>query len=185
MVIAAIVTILIICILYASLRAELSFKGKEFVIKVFLFGIPVYKIQPKGEKDKTEKKAPQKEAEDFKKGTISLKEKIARFADVCKTTVRLLRKYASVEEINLSINVGTGDAAITAVSTGALWAVVYSLLGTVGSVVYIKKHNVAINPCYQQSVFEAEGKCIFKSRLVHIISIVITIYMKVNHLKEE
>lgn len=183
MIAAVIVIILIICILSMPLRAELSFRGKEFLVRIFLFGIPVMILKPKGEKRKTEKKSPEKEAESFRKKTMSLRERIARFTDVCKTTVRLLHRYATVEKINLKINVGTGDAAITAISTGALWAAVYSLLGIVGSIVYIKKHEVEITPCYQQSIFETEGKCIFKSRPVHIIIIALTILRKINHLK--
>lgn len=187
MIIALIVLLIIFCILYSTLKAEISFKGKQIYLRVFLFGIPVVKLKPKGEKKKTDIKSttPEKEAESFKKSTVSLREKIIFFKDVCKTTVRLLRRYASVQGIDLNINVGTGDAAVTAVTTGALWAVVYSLLGAIGSIVYIKNHNVNINPCYQESVFEAEGKCIFKSRLVHIIIIVITIFLRVNRLKSK
>lgn len=182
MIASAIVIILVISILFAPITAELGFKGRELSVRVLVMGIPILKAKPK-KKEIAEETTPEKKAEDFEKRTKSLAESLRRFSGLCKTSVRLLRKYTRIKDISISINVGTGDAAVTAVSTGALWAAVYTLLGIAGSVIYIDKHNVNIVPDYTQPLFNAEGKCIIKSRIAYIIIIAITVLIKIKHLK--
>ena len=184
MIASAIVIILVIFILCAPVAAELSFMEKELLVRVTLWGIPVLKLKPKKKKKETIKnKTPEEKTKSFEKKTKNLGERLRRFAHICKTSARLLRKYTRIKDFSINIRVGTGDAAITAVSTGALWAAVYTLLGIVGTIIYIDRHNVNIIPDYAQSLFNAEGKCIIKSRIAYIIIIAITILIKINHLK--
>lgn len=179
MIASAIVILLIICILYAPVETEASFKGKDAFVRIKLWGIPVLKLNPrKKKKAESEKKSPEEKAKSFEKKTKSLGERLSSFAKMCTLAVKLLRKYARIKNISVSIRVGTGDAAITAVSAGALWAAVYALLGIVGSIIYIDKHSVDIAPDYGEAHFSAEGKCIIKSRIAYIIIIAITILVR-------
>ena len=184
MVIAVILVILIILVLLliAPLKVLVQYTEKDLKLNVFLYGLKVFSLK------KNEKSPPgesKKKAEKLEKDAGSLSRKLSRIIDTCKTAVRLLEKYVSITLAEVRIRIGTGDAAITAVSTGALWAAVYGMLGVVGRIVYIDKHKVEITPDYVNNVFEADAKCIIKSRVVYIIIIAITILFKIKPHKGE
>ena len=125
---------------------------------------------------------PEVQAETLEKKSDSALSKIRKITKISRTAARLMKTRVSVEEAEINIRIGTGDAAVTAVSTGALWAAAYNFLGVVGRLMYIKKHEVQIVPDYANSVFSPDVKCIIKSRVVYIIIIAITIF---SILKEE
>lgn len=173
--------IILISILFLPIKVEISLKDKKLLIRAVFMGITVYRYK---KKDKTkENNAPEKKAADFEKNTVLLGTKIKHYANVFKSAVELIRKYVSIAEIKVKIDVGTGDAAATAICVGTLWGAIYGLLGTIGSVVYINKHNVQIDPVYTQPSFLVEGVCIIKSRIAYIIFIAITILMKIKSRK--
>lgn len=181
----AAILIILICILFLPLKIEASFREKQLAVRVFLVGIPVFKLKPslKEKKEQQPSKTPEEKVEKLEKDTRTLGEKIKHFADVFTTAVKMLRKYVSIENVSLKIDVGTGEAATTAVSTGVIWGAVYGLLGIIGSIMYINKHNVQINPVYTHAAFSFDAKCIIKSRIAYIIFIAITILRKMKSRK--
>ena len=187
-IIAAILLILIF-ILFAPLRVELYFNQSKLKVKVFLSGVKVFGINfGKKGKNSTEKK-PEKEktteekVKKLEKDCMSLSEKIDYYSNLFNTAVKLLRKYVGIKNLSVRIEAGTGEAPSTAICVGVLWGLVYSLLGTIGSVIYIDNHNVEITPKYEGAVFSADGKCIIKSTIAYIIFIAITILMKLKSRK--
>ncbi len=176
--------IIIAIILCVPVKADLSFKDKRMGGRIFLWKIPIYKISFADKKEKGKvRKSPEEKAKTFEKSSKKLGERIKEFASLCRTAVRLIRKFVRLENISVNICIGTGEAATTAISTGALWAAVYALLGAIGRIMFIDKHDVKINPEYSRAVFTAEGKCIIRSRIVYIIIIAITILIKIKSLK--
>ena len=176
--IIAAILIVLICILFLPLKAELVYK-EQMSIRIFFSGIPVYKTILKG-KEKETTKVPEEKAKKLEKNSKKLGEKIDDFRAFYKMTVKLLKKHVSLEKINIKVNFGTGEAASTAVLTGILWGALYGLVGRLGHICYIKKHNVDITPIYNEAKFSFEGKCIFKSSLAYIIFIAITILIKIK-----
>ena len=187
LIIVALILLLIGFILFAPLKVTALYQDEELSLKVSLCGIKVYstKMKDDGEDDEEDDEPEEKssKAEKFEDDTNELSLKLSGIFDVCKTAVRLLKKYVSVKDVNLKIIVGMGDAATTAITTGALWAAVYNLLGIIGRVVFIDHHNVEITPEYQGEVFKVEGGCIIKSRIAYIIIIAISILFKIKSLK--
>lgn len=180
--IIAAILIILICILFLPLKVVASYKEKKTAVRIYLGGVRVFRLKLK-EKGEKPSKTPDEKVEKLEKDTRSLGEKIKHFADIFKTAVRLLRRYVSIHNINLKIDVGTGEAATTAVSSGVLWGAIYGLLGIIGSIVYINRHNVKINPVYTNAAFSIEGECIIKSRIAYIIFIAITILIKIKSRK--
>lgn len=179
--ILAVILILLAFLLFGPLKAVVSYKDGKTEIKVYLFNFIVFK---KGDRKASAKKKEKKpDSKQFEEKTKSFTKKLKEFISIYKTAVKLLKKYVTAEKFRLDITVGTGDAALTAISTGALWAAVYGMLGVIGNIVYIGKHNVQIVPDYANTVFSADGECIIKTRPVYIIIIVITILMKIKSLK--
>lgn len=184
MIYAFLAVIIIAIILCAPARAELTFKDRKAGGRIFLWKIPIYKIAFKEKEGKLkEQKSPEEKVKVFEKSSKNLGERIKAFASLCRIAVKLIRKLVRIEGISVNICIGTGDAATTAISVGALWAAVYTLLGVVGRIIFIDKHDVKINPDYTRSTFLAEGECIIKSRIVYIIIIAITILVKIKSLK--
>ncbi len=176
-----IVLVILICILFLPIKAELLYK-EQARLKVSFVGIPIYKkILKKKENQKT--KTPEEKAQKLDKSSKKLGKKIKEFKAFYKMATKLLNRYVKLDEIMIKIEFGTGDAPTTAISTGALWGIVYGLIGKIGSICQIQKHDVVINPNYNNTIFSFEGKCIIKSSIAYIIIIAITILMKRN--KEE
>ncbi len=170
--------VILICILFLPVRAELLYK-KEGRLKVSLAGITVYRKTI----DRKTSETPNEKVEKADKEAKKLGEKIEDFKNFYKFTTKLLGKYTKLDEITIKIDFGTGDAPSTAVLIGALWGIVYGLIGRIGSICKIKKHNVVINPEFNNTVFSFEGKCIIKSSIAYIIIIAITILMKIKSRK--
>ena len=184
-IIAAILAI-IVCILFLPLKLQVNYKEKQLKIVVFILGIPVYRLSPdikSGKKEKDSKSNSPERVEDVEKDVLTLTERIEHYAEIYNNTVKLLRKYVGIDNVELKIDIGTGDAATTAVGTGLLWSAAYRLISIIGSIMYINNHNVQINPVYTNTAFSLDGKCIIKSKIAYIIFIAITILMKIKSRK--
>lgn len=180
------ILIILICILFLPLKVEVSYKEKKLKIVVFITGIPVCKISPdikSKKKENPSKEDSSKRVEELEKDVLTFGEKIKHYAEIYTNTVKLLRKYVAIDKVDLKIDVGTGNAATTAIGTGILWSAAYRLISIIGSIMYINRHHVEINPIYTNTAFSLDGKCIIKSRIAYIIFIVITILMKIKSRK--
>ena len=174
--------VILICILFLPAKIELLYK-EGARLKVSLAGIPVYRrTLKKGEKKET---APQEKAGELEKKSKRLGEKIDAFKEFYKLATKLLNRGVKLDDIAIKIDFGTGDAPSTAILIGALWGVLYRLIGKIGSICEIKKHNIEIIPSYNSALFSFEGKCIIKSSIAYIIIIAITILMKIKPRKGE
>ena len=185
-VILSIILAILILILFAPLKLVLSFKNTDISAKLSLAGIPVYvkKSDSAKKENKSSKKNVDETIEDkvksIEKDALSFGEKIELLVTVFKTTAKLAGRYVTIKDLKLAISVGTGDAASTAVGTGILWAAVYNLIGIVGRIIPIDSHSVEISPDYGEENYQADGVCIFKSRVAYIIIILITILLNIN-----
>ena len=176
------ILVILLCILFLPIRAELTYK-ENMTMRIRFSRIPVYKMKLRDKNEKKKEKTPEEKAQKLEKDSKKLGEKIDGFRDFYKLTVSLVKRHVSLEDIQLKVDVGVGEAPLTAIVTGALWGAIYGLLGKIGNICYIKKHEIQINPIYNETKFSIEGKCIFKSNLAYIIFIAITILMKIKSRK--
>ena len=174
------ILLILILILFLSVRLELSYKEGKFRLDVFVCNIRAYSLK---KKEKSVPESNEEKTAEFEKKTKKLSSKLKHFRDICSFAVKLLKKYVSITSLKMKVKIGTGDAAVTAISVGALWATIYSALGIVGQIMYIDKHNVEITPDYANTLFEYDGECIIKSRVVYIIIIAMLILFKIKTLK--
>ena len=183
--IISIILIVFLSLLFLPLKVIASAEGKDAIVVIKLAGMKMFKFLPGKNKNSEEK--PQKSSkeivEDIEDKSQSLCDKIKFYSNLSKTAVKLTRKYVLIENISLKIDVGTSDAPSTAICTGALWSVIYQILGIIGSVMYINENHVEVNPDFNNARFSAKGKCIIKSRLAYIIIIAIVMFIKINSLK--
>ena len=183
MLIALGIIAIIVLLLFLPLRIVFSYHEKVFSTKVFAFGVQIFKHSPKTQKKDKKKDNAEETVKKAEKSVGKLSEKIRHYASISRKATTLARKYAKIKSITLKMNIGTGDAPSTAISTGIMWGQVYTLIGIIGSIMYIDKHDVEITPVYNENVLSLDGECIIKSRIAYIIFIAITILIKINSRK--
>ena len=183
MLIALGIIAIIVLLLFLPLRIVFSYHEKVFSTKVFAFGVQIFKHSPKTQKKDKKKDNAEETVKKAEKSVGKLSEKIRHYASISKKATTLARKYAKIKSITLKMKIGVGDAPSTAISTGIMWGQVYTLIGIIGSIMYIDKHDVEITPVYNENVLSLDGECIIESRIVYIIFIAITILIKINSRK--
>lgn len=183
MLIALGIIAIIVLLLFLPLRIVFSYHEKVFSTKVFVLGVQVFKHSPKTQKKDKKKDNAEETVKKAEKSVGKLSDKIRHYASVSKKATSLARKYAKIKSIRLRMKIGTGDAPSTAISTGIMWGQAYTLIGIIGNIMYIDKHDVEITPVYNENVLSLDGECIIESRIVYIIFIAITMLIKINSRK--
>jgi len=125
---------------------------------------------------------PPKNKENFTFDDIYEKiEKIKDFYKRNKGVIRDIKRYFTnkiiLKELNLDLGFGLGDAFYTGIISGVLW----SLAGTAVSYVFnniktLKKH-VNIHPNFNEKELIVDMRCIFSTKLAHIIVAGIKIFI--------
>ena len=86
-----------------------------------------------------------------------------------------IRKRLVMENANVYIKFGFGDAAVTGIATGAVWSLLYQMLAFLGCIGTVKDHEFDIVPVYNEAGFCMNVKGIISFRLINIIHVVLRI----------
>jgi hypothetical protein len=93
-----------------------------------------------------------------------------------------IRRYLNSRDIHVELDIklkqGTGDAALTGLTCGLLWAAAGIVITYLSRYLKAFKKRIAITPCFDKTIFEVDATCIFHVKLVHIIVVLIKIYYK-------
>lgn len=163
MYVALIILVLFLLFLFVPIKAVLI--KDDFYIKVLFF-----KWRRSSKKSVKQKKP--SENSKPKRNTTAYIKKIITFSD----DIKMLAEYTAdrcltFENLSLTIDFGTGDAAHTGVLTGALNGVVYTALSVLHHKTTVKKWDININPDFERENFNIQYLCIVRVRIIHIISI--------------
>lgn len=102
---------------------------------------------------------------DFLQYLHNVKEMLIHVVGFYKIFQRFLKKV-QVKEFYWSSTVGIGDAALTGMVTGAVWAIKGSIVGFLTHYLNFKIHpTLVVIPHFQQSVTITELKCMFQFRI--------------------
>ena len=115
----------------------------------------------------------------YRELTESIKE------DVFKALGYAARHGIKIELLNFRLNFGGEDAAAVGMLYGLVNAAVYTVLGVMHNVLFIKKWTVDIIPDYKHEIFDLKVDCILRTRLVHIIVIGIKFIKILTFIKKE
>ena len=172
--------LIILAILFLPLKVYVSYeKGKLSVSAGMLF----FRIKLLKNNKSTQKKVTVDSEEAVTKKTVGLTEKLNSFLEIFPKAARLTKRLITIKPLEIKIITGTTDAALTAISCGALWAVIYNFVGVLACIVNVEDLSLDVSPDYAQSLFQAEGKCIIKSRIAYIIFIAATVLLKLKSRK--
>lgn len=194
---AVLAIILLLILLFFLLPGKLSISfgsaDKAADLKLYILG-GLIKIPLKaGSKDKKKVKpddsknaeSPEKADKSFFDGINN----IFRIIRIIRKTYSQSREYVSKRisaDLTVNISFGLYDAALTGIATGAVWTLLYELLGLISTVALIEKHKFNVDPVFEdRAMLKADGICIFRFRPVNIIGILIHILRKYNKVKAE
>lgn len=179
LIILSIFLLLLLFFLFVKLNfkfvIEYGFNNQNFVKLRFYVIHPVLGINIKlNNKEEISKNEPQKEGETEKTSFIQKLKDIKKNFDIIKDTLsnskKSIKKTINIKKLDLNIDFGMSDAAITGITTGILWASVYSVFAVITKIVTVHKHNFKIDPIFNKSVFTIKCDGIIYARLVNIIN---------------
>lgn len=167
-----IVVIILLIVLFIPVGIGAKYEDGVFVIvkiSILKFDIPLNR-----KVKKLSKKNNSSPDDDLNKSIISIDFILSLLGDFR----RFVRKRLCLEEFNLNLTFGTSEASSTAVSTGALWGIVYNLLGLVDKVVRVKNPKVDITPEFNTLTLRVSTQGIVTSCIAHIIAVTVVFVFK-------
>lgn len=183
LIILSIFLLILLFLLFVKLNfkfiIEYGFNNENFVKLRFYVIHPVLGINIKlnnkeEKKEEITKNEPQKEEEIEKTSFIKKAKDVKKNFDIIKDTFsnskQSIKKTINIKKLDLNIDFGLSDAALTGISTGVLWASVYSVFSVLTKIVTVHKHNFKIDPIFNKTVFTVKCDGIIYARLVNIIS---------------
>jgi hypothetical protein len=163
-----------------KVRAEILYLGEPVLVIRYLF----FKIQLP--RKKSRKDAPEADMDEFseEKSDIrdeqSFRERVQSTLDFLehtfafsKKTLSYLKKKLVCEKLQAKIALGSGDAAVTAISVGGLWGFLYTAYAAITRyfTVTFQKPDFEVTPLYNEKKFDFKFHGIFSIRVVNIIVI--------------
>ena len=189
---AFVAIILLIILLFLLLPAGIRIsygKSKNADIELkFLWGLVKIPLKPKAKKDKAEKTKHSDTPEEKDKSFFEGLNNIARIIKIINKTYSKSREYVYKRmkaDVTVNITFGLYDAALTGIATGAIWTLLYEILGLISTSAQIQKHSFNVDPVFDKALFEADGLCVFKFIPVNVIGILIHILKNYNKVKAE
>ncbi|MCQ6274396.1 DUF2953 domain-containing protein [Bacillus sp. V3B] len=121
----------------------------------------------KGEKETTQKGTKQFSAEDFLnsfKDMKTLLEHVVSFHQI----VRHFCHKVNITQVEWQTVMGTGDAALTGMLTGAVWTIKGSIIGIISHYFRMKNSpHLSVQPHFQLAVTQTSFKCMLQFRIGH------------------
>jgi len=123
-----------------------------------------------GAKEETRKKNTiQYSAEDLLNSLRDMKAILEHVVSFHRILRRFLKKV-NVAQVEWHSTMGVGDAAITGMLTGALWAIKGSIIGMLSHYFRLLDNpNVSVQPQFQMAISQTSFKCMLQFRIGHAI----------------
>ena len=176
-----VVLLIIVILLFAPLRADISFlllEGENRLCVRAGIAAPFITVYDSSRKQKSkERKAQNKEKEEDidsgnKKKKISFKD-IKEVLNLALDIFGFLKKRLKIEFLKLHFHIGLDDAAQTGIVTGSAWGFLYDFVSICDRQFKLKKHSVHVSPDFTQEVFETDINIKVSFRLIYAITVAI------------
>ncbi len=178
LIISAIILLLIFITLFSKVSGIVLYDDKNklrLIVKLFFFKIQIYPFPLKKNKKKKStsssvSKTKEKEKTEEKIDVIStVKKAVFRFNDF----LDIIRHKLTVSDFKLTAQIGTGDAAQTAILCGICYTAVYSVLGPLQNIFVINPPQILINPDYNGKTAKVEYSARIYARVITYIVIAV------------
>lgn len=157
------IAVILIFLLIVPVGVQLTYNSEiSFFIKIGCFKFSL--------KHKEKKKIPDSvNKSEKKKAEIKIRNLIAIKNEISELIGFIAGKCIIIRKLDIRIDFGCGDAAVTGLSTGGLNALIYGLMAVIHHGTVLKKWDVNINPDFDTEKFELFFDGICTTRPVHII----------------
>ena len=147
--------------------------GENAFITVKAAGIVIYSSQnPKKKKIKADKE--EKSGDKLK----SLKNNSGEIIKILKSIYSSSKKELTVEAFNLYYKFGLGDAALTGIFAGGVYAVFHGLGAFIYSNFKVKKQSIDIIPDFDNNINELKVFIALKLRIINLIKTLFNIILQ-------
>jgi len=183
--VSAIILAVLAIILFVPIGVGLGYeKGILLILKIGFIKLskPITLGGGKNKPEKKEKKPEKREALPEPEKELDREINYLDFIlELAGDFRRFMREKLSIEDLDINVRLGTGDAASTAVLTGVTWGLLANVIKLVDLLAKVKKPYYNVEPCYNDATFSVSARGILVSRLAYIIAVAIVLaykYMK-------
>ena len=188
------VAILIIIILIpvialvVSWRVILSYKNNNFTVKIggvnFQFTVFSSNKFKKVKKEEKYIKIPKTSFDKVKQKTLIFKDIYKDEKNEIISILKTLGQKFDIKKLDISVNFGFGDAAVTGIANVFIWNGVNAIVHFLEKYINITdKTNIAIYPNYTESCFEPNFELVFDVKLISFIGLILR--MKELHKRKQ
>ena len=176
--IAPISFVLLILILFVFVaRLKIAVNLEDGVLKVYVYGVKVLDTSKKKEQNVIKPLDKEQEFEKKYKGFKYCVNTLRRILDDKNDDIlgilRHIRRTFGMKRLDIALDYGTGDAAATGITSGALWALISGVSAFVGRYINIKDIlNIAVKLNYTEKVFGYKINFVFTARVYHLLQTV-------------
>jgi len=181
--ILAALAVILLAVLFIKVRIVFSFtknhgeKAKNSIRITFFgekLGFDLKDLSWKNKKKKEEKV--KEKVEEKEKILDKIKGYIKTFKilrEVYSKNKYFIKKRLVLENTNVSVKFGLGDAAVTGIAIGAVWTLLYSILAFLSCIGTVRDHEFKVDPVYNETGLEMDVNGIISFRLINIIRVVV------------
>ncbi len=137
-------------------------------ISVKTLGITVYSSQ------KHKKRKKKNEAKNSKDKLPFLKDNTNELKKILKSVYRLSKREITIDELSLYYKFGLGDAALTGIFSGGVYALFHGFGAFVYSNFKVKKQKIDILPDFDNNINDLKVYIVFKLRIINLIKFAVS-----------
>ena len=187
----------ILLALLTPIKVVIIFK-KEFFVKIKLFGVKLFEIQPKADKkDNTPIKVEDNKTEPEKTETDSLFSKLKKkygffgaakvvinFCRSCLTHIKELLRHIKIDKVVFDLTVCSDDAATTAIEYGSVCAAAYPMLSLLEACANIEYKEINIRSDFNSQKKKFEFSAVIGCNIIFLLIAAFKLYKEYKQFKE-
>lgn len=168
--------LLLFLFLILFLKLKISIYINNNIIKIFLWKIKVFdSSKEKKQKNKNEKNIDkdenfEKKYKGFKKVINFFRKLLDDKNDDLIFILKYIKKTFSIKKLDVSLDYGFGDAALTGITSGIIWGLISNSCSFVGRFIDINNFtNIAIKPQYTEKTLDYKVNFIFYIKILNLL----------------
>ena len=186
-----IILLLVLFALFAAINIRFTYRGGKADMEISMLGSLIrfrpraetlFRLAAGGDKKDKHKKGKKNKDEDSdkrKKTLDGINDIFALVGRVKRTYVKsrpFVCKRFVIKKLAVHIEYSMADAALTGITAGALWSLMYQTFGLLSTIASAPKPDFEVMPVYEERFsFDTEAECILKLRIANIIGILLCV----------
>jgi hypothetical protein len=152
LIILSILVIIILGFLFTDIGITISYNHKDGLLVSLNWLFIKSNVLSKVKKNAEEKEKP-----------VAKADAVLVSKDILSIIAEFKHKF-TITELKINLNIGTGDAADTAIACGTLYSSIYGILGALQNAIYIVPPQININPDYSSKVASGNFSISFRTK---------------------